>query len=295
MNAEMNAAAPARSMSASPQSTHQTNEQSDFDVRIELVRHRAFLTTSVLVFVASAAMTFYWCNSMAGGMVMPGGWTMSMTWMRMQGQSWFDAASSFLGMWVVMMAAMMLPALLPALLRYRLSLRGPQSADLASLTTLVGAAFVFVWALIGAAVYPIGVVLAKAVMASEMFARYVPIAAGVVLLLAGYLQVTKWKVRQLCRCRAASAGGRALRRDSRGAWYHGIRLGGDCALCCSGLMAVVLVTGVMNLGTMALVTVAIATERLFPRPERSARTTGLVIIAAGVFMIGRSLNVYWRE
>jgi len=32
---------------------------------------------------------------------MPGGWTMSMAWVRMPGQSWPVAAASFLGMWVV--------------------------------------------------------------------------------------------------------------------------------------------------------------------------------------------------
>ncbi len=48
----------------------------------------------------------------------------------------------------------------------------------------------------------------------------------------------------------------------------------------------------MNLGTMALVTVAIAGERLMPRPERAARTTG-VVIALAVFMIGRGLGAYW--
>ena len=56
-------------------------------------------------------------------MVMPGGWTMSMVWMRMPGQTWASAAASFLGMWVVMMVAMMLPSLIPMLLRYRQAVR----------------------------------------------------------------------------------------------------------------------------------------------------------------------------
>ena len=50
---------------------------------------------------------------------MPGGWTMSMAWMRMPGQAWPAAAAMFLGMWIVMMVAMMLPYLVPALWRYR--------------------------------------------------------------------------------------------------------------------------------------------------------------------------------
>ena len=57
--------------------------------------------------------------SAMGEMPMPGGWTMSMAWMRMPGQTWPGAAASFLGMWVVMMVAMMLPSLVPMLWRYR--------------------------------------------------------------------------------------------------------------------------------------------------------------------------------
>src|SRR5258708_5601191 len=69
-----------------------------------------------LLFVASTAVTIVWGASMGtmGGMPMPGGWTMSMTWM--PGQDWSGATLSFLGMWVVMMIAMMMPSLVPMLL-----------------------------------------------------------------------------------------------------------------------------------------------------------------------------------
>jgi hypothetical protein len=43
---------------------------------------------------------------------MTGGWTMSMAWMRMPGQTWPGAAASFLGMWVVMMVEGASPCLL---------------------------------------------------------------------------------------------------------------------------------------------------------------------------------------
>jgi predicted metal-binding membrane protein len=55
--------------------------------------------------------------SAMGGMPMPGGWTMSMAWMRMPDKTWAGAAASFVGMWAVMMAAMMLPFLAPMLQR----------------------------------------------------------------------------------------------------------------------------------------------------------------------------------
>jgi predicted metal-binding membrane protein len=267
-------------------------EFSGFDGRTGLARHRVFLGTSALLFITSVATTIYLCQSMSGGMAMPGGWTMSMAWMKMQGQSWLGSGASFMGMWVVMMAAMMLPSLVPTLLRYRLALRGPETIYLSSLTVIAGAGYFLVWALLGAVVYPFGVFVAKAGMSSAELARSTPIAAGMVLLLAGGLQLTAWKARHLCRCRAVPACRQELNHGNRSAWAHGIRLGTDCALCCSGLMAVLLVTGVMNLGAMALVTIAITAERLFPEPERAARGVGLVMMATGVFVIGRTMSAY---
>src|SRR5512139_466229 len=87
----------------------------------ERASHRSFLGVSALLFAASAAATIVGCASMSamGEMPMPGGWTMSMAWMRMPGQTWPGVAASFLGMWVVMMVAMMLPSLVPMLWRYR--------------------------------------------------------------------------------------------------------------------------------------------------------------------------------
>ena len=66
----------------------------------ERASQKAFLGVSALLFAASAAVTIVWCASMwaMGGMPMPGGWTMSMAWMRMPGQTWPGAAASVLGM-----------------------------------------------------------------------------------------------------------------------------------------------------------------------------------------------------
>src|SRR6266550_5802935 len=87
----------------------------------ERASQRAFVGVTALLFAASTAVTIGWCASMSamGEMTMPGGWTMSMAWMRMPGQTWPGAAASFLGMWIVMIVAMMLPSLVPMLLRYR--------------------------------------------------------------------------------------------------------------------------------------------------------------------------------
>jgi predicted metal-binding membrane protein len=251
-------------------------------------RERGFVGISALLFIASAVATVYWCRSMSGSMAMPGGWTMSMAWMTMSGQTWFGAAASFVGMWVVMMVAMMLPSLVPMLLRYRGSVRGPDETRLGRLTALAGAGYFFVWTFFGAVLYPLGLVLTAAEMRWLALARSVPIATGVVLLLAGSVQLTAWKARQLGHCRNAPAFGPSL--DARSAWQHGVRLGVRCSLCCFGFMMILLATGVMDLGTMAVVTATVTVERLSPRPQYAARAAGVVVIAAGTLVIARALG-----
>ena len=50
---------------------------------------RALVAIAALLFAVSTAVTVAWCRSMSaiGDMRMPGGWTMSMAWMRRPGQT----------------------------------------------------------------------------------------------------------------------------------------------------------------------------------------------------------------
>ena len=247
---------------------------------------RAFLGTVAVLFMTSAAATIYLCKSMAGGMPMPGGWTMSMVWMRMGNQSWFAAASSFVGMWMVMMLAMMLPSLMPMLLRLRNSLC-TASAGVGRLTLIAAAAYFLVWAVLGLVVYALGAAAAVAAMRWPGFLRLVPQATGVALLLAGVFQFTPWKFRRLARCRE-TADCERIEAHAWDTWQHGLRSGVDCGLCCAGLMTALLVTGVMSLSTMVIIATAITAERVARHPEWIARATGAVIIMLGILaMAGR--------
>jgi predicted metal-binding membrane protein len=252
----------------------------------------AFLGVSALLFLASAAVTIVWSTSMSamGGMPMPGGWTMSMTWMRMPGQSWPGAAASFLGMWVVMMVPMMLPSLIPMLRRYREAIN-TTDAGLGLGTAIVGAGYFFVWTVLGMVAFPVGVTLAAVEMQQPALARAVPIAAGVVVLMAGALQFSTWKARHLACCREAPEGGRPFPTTVRTAWRHGLRLGLHCTQCCVGPVAILFVTGVMDLRAMVVVAAAITVERLTPTGERVARAIGTVVVGAGLFLIARAAGV----
>ena len=111
-----------------------------------VVKHHAyFFGVSALLFVASATLTILSCTSMSamGEMPMPGGWTMSMAWMRIPGQTWPGAAASFLGMWIAMMVAMMLPSVVPTLWSYRQVVAGTGESNFGRVigTVVVGAGF----------------------------------------------------------------------------------------------------------------------------------------------------------
>ena len=260
----------------------------------ERTSQRVFFGVLGLLFATSAEVTIVWSASMSamGRMPMPGGWTMSMAWMRMPGQTWFGAAASFLGMWAVMMIPMMLPCLVPMLWRYRQAVgKAGNNTRLGRLTALVGLGYFLVWIVFGMAVYPMGVALATVEMQLPALSRAVPIAAGVVIMMAGAVQFTSWKARHLVCCRTSPGCGSALPADVGTAWRHGLRLGLHCGYCCAGLMAILLVIGVMDLRAMAVVAVAITAERLAPGGERVARAIGAVVVVTGFFLVARAAGL----
>jgi predicted metal-binding membrane protein len=255
--------------------------------------HRAFVAVSASLFATSAALTIVWCGPMSAmqGMPMPGGWTMSMVWMRMPGQTWSGAAASFVCMWVVMMVAMMLPSLVPMLSRYRQAAGKTGGTHLGGLTALVGAAYFFVWTLFGLAVFPLGAALAAAEMQLPALARAVPVAVGAAVVTAGALQFTEWKAHHLACCREAPGRGRTLPADAGTAWQNGLRFGLHCSYSCLNLTVVLLVIGVMDLRAMAVITAAITTERLAPTGALAARVIGAVVVGAGLILIARAAGL----
>jgi predicted metal-binding membrane protein len=259
---------------------------------------RAFFGVSALLFAASATVTIVRCASRSamGEIPMPGGWTMSMAWLPMcgqtrSGQTSLGAAAAFLGMWVVMMVAMMLPSLVPMLWRYRQAVGGTGEPRLGRLTALAGVGYFFVWTIFGMAAFPLNVALAAVEAQLPAPARAVPSAIGVIVLIAGVLQFTAWKAHHLACCREAPGRGRTLPANAGAAWRHGLRLGRHCSCSCAGLTAILLVIGVMDLRAMAVVTAAITLERLAPAGERVARAIGAVVVWAGLFLIARAAGL----
>lgn len=131
-----------------------------------------------------------------------------------------------------MMVAMMVPSLALILWRERLG----------RLAVLVAAAYLFVWAMIGAVLSP----LAMAVMGIPS-----SVMAIVVLAAAAYQLV----VHQMSDRR------RAKPVDAGSALRYGLRLGLNCTWCCAGYMTMLMVMGMMDLRAVAVVTTAITVQR----------------------------------
>ena len=206
----------------------------------------------------------------------------------MCGQTWPGAAASFLGMWVVMMAAMMLPSLVPMLSRYRHAVSNTGETHLGRLTVLVGVGYFSVWTLLGMAVFPLGAALTTGVMQQPELAHAMPTASGIIIMFVGVFQLTGWKARHLACCRNASESSHALQADIGTALRHGWNLGLHCSCSCAGLTAMLLVVGVMDLRAMIAVAAVITAERFAPNGEFIARATGTVAVCAGLFLIVRA-------
>ena len=225
---------------------------------------RILVGVSVIVFVASAAMTIAASVSMAamGEMRMPGGWTMSHMWMGMPGQSWSGATASFVAMWSVMMVAMMMPSLTPSLLSYRDSLgRRIGSARAGLLTAIVAFAYFAVWACLGAVVFSLGAALVDLAMQDPSAARAVPFVTGLAVTVAGLIQLVEWKAQYEASCRETSSVSSPARVNLTTAWNHGLYLGVHCVRSCAGITLIALCLGVMDVAVMAVVVVTLTAER----------------------------------
>jgi predicted metal-binding membrane protein len=237
-----------------------------------------FIVVCVVAFIGGISATVYFTGSMASEMAMPGGWTMSMMWMRMPGQTWFLSALSFLLMWLAMMLAMMIPSAMPAFLKTRRRWRS---------LCYMAAGYFSIWLMAGVGIYILGIRFNSATMHSAFLSRAVPLLSGAVLIAAGIVQFTRWKLMHLLRCRSPFGCATSC-PPGEASFRLGCKQGLDCCACCSALMATQLILGIMNPFVMVVIAIAITGEKLLPRPELVARLTGIATVVTGIV-----LTIHW--
>lgn len=246
----------------------------------EASRPAEFIAVCAFAFIVSVAATVHFCRSMCCEMGMPGGWTMSMMWMRMPGQTWFASAVTFLLMWLAMMVAMMMPSALPTFLSTKRA---------AVPLMLMAAGYFVVWLAVGAGIYAIGVAFAAAAMNWAAFSHMVPTLSGVALIAAGLLQFTRWKTAALSNCRSPS-GCAAAGPDQETHFRLGCKQGVACCFCCAAPMTIMLVLGMMNPLVVIGAAVVIAAEKILPHPKITAWMGGIAVVIAGAITTVHKLN-----
>jgi predicted metal-binding membrane protein len=190
-------------------------------------------------------------------------------------------------MWIVMMVAMMLPSASPMLLLYTktLNARLGEAAILPRSALFVGG-YLAAWtgfSLVAAALQ--WELHAAALLSPMMVSTHALLGSGL-LIAAGVYQWTPLKQSCLRRCRSPL--GFLLtewREGATGAFVMGLRHGLFCVGCCWALMALLFVTGVMNLVWVAAIAVFVLIEKIAPAGAWIARGSGAMMIAYGLLLL----------
>ena len=220
------------------------------------------------------------------GMTLTGGMEHMQSMMALKPWTTLDAIFMF-SMWAVMMVGMMTPSATPMILLYAMALRKRANTDSPLIPTAAFfAGYVAVWVLFSAAATAAQWGLERAALLSPMMTSTSTILAGIVLIMAGVYQWTPYKHACLTRCREPVWFLSRIWRDGTGgAFRMGLVHGAFCLGCCWVLMALLFVGGVMNLLSVAAITVFVMVEKVAPFGRGIGRASALGLLALGVFMI----------
>lgn len=158
----------------------------------------------------------------------------------------------FFIVWIAMMAAMMLPGAIPAMTR-RHDANGRVLA-----APVFAATYIAVWAAVGVAVY-------------TLYQPHGTIAAGVITIAVGVYELTPIK--------------RHFRERCRECIRSGMVFGLECVGSSIGLMAMLIVLGVMSVTWMAIIAVIVVAQKLLPARFIIDVPVALAIIGLGVVIL----------
>jgi predicted metal-binding membrane protein len=244
-------------------------------------------TPAAVLLIVVPLVSWMWIVVMARDMYGPmtgaSQWMMTAVW---------DARHLALlwAMWAVMMIGMMLPSATPMLLTYGfVARRSAAEASAASrqIYALAGG-YLAVWALFSLGATALQRLLATQLVVSSMMEVTSSAVGATLLLIAGIYQLTPLKLACLRSCQ--SPFGFLMshwRIGPTGAFRMGFEHGVLCVGCCWALMLLLFAGGVMNLAVIAALTAFVAIEKLTPFGTQGARIAGMLLIAAGLWMLVR--------
>ena len=229
---------------------------------------------------------------LAWGYLLAGaGIDMSMAGMEMDPMPWaVDHALIIFIMWWVMMIAMMVPSAAPTILLFSTIKRKQEPSGRTSMEAyifLLG--YLLMWAAFSiAAVFVQWVLESLGWMSMEMTSSNA-ILGRIILLAAGLNQFTPPKAACLRHCQSPVIFfSQDWRPGNLGALRMGLRHGAYCVGCCWFLMALLFVSGIMNLLWIAGIALYVPFEKLLPLNQRLSNAAGLALLASGAVVLARA-------
>jgi predicted metal-binding membrane protein len=191
-----------------------------------------------------------------------------------------QTAAILFTVWLAMALAMMLPAASPMISAY---LDIAEAAQAKHVAVVAPATFVSSYLLVWVA-FAAGATVFQ-IAAAPWLATPHPVFAGAALFLAGAYQFSTLKHACLSKCRAPMSLFLSRWSDRSSAIFRmGAEQGMACLGCCWALMALGLMTGLMNVIWMAVITVIVILERTLPEPRPVTYGCGIGLLAAGILL-----------
>jgi predicted metal-binding membrane protein len=237
----------------------------------------------IVVVGVAGVVALAWVYLVAGA-----GIDMSMADMPMEPMPWstFYAALLFT-MWWVMMVAMMVPSAAPMVLLFTAIKRKQGASVSPSIEAWVFlSGYLLIWAGFSLVAVLAQWGLERAGLLSMAMASTSATLGGVILLAAGLYQFTPVKSACLRYCQSPVLFlSRHWRPGVVGALRMGLRHGSYCLGCCWFLMALLFVSGIMNLVWIAGIALYVACEKLLPLGRGLSRAAGVALIVSGTIIL----------
>ena len=190
-------------------------------------------------------------------------------------------------MWIVMMVAMMVPSAAPMILAFLTVNHGRQTTGRPLMPVwLFLCGYLAIWTAYSAVAALAQWGLHEAALLSTMMVATSPVLNGALLLAAGVFQWTPLKRACLSGCRSPLTFLMSEWSDGRlGAFVMGLRHGSYCLGCCWILMALLFVTGVMNLFWVVVIALFVMAEKILAKGQLFSRVAGVALVLAGAMLM----------
>ncbi len=238
------------------------------------------ITFFVLVVISILAWVYLWIdaskmNSMSGMNKMNSSpWSIEIIF------------SNFL-MWSIMMVAMMIPSAIPAISLYESMVKKNAEREIflpAVWIFVLG--YILIWTAFSLVITVIQALFLSLDWINMMLVSKSIFLTSAILIMAGIYQWLPIKSICLEKCRTPLnffLGN--WKKGNSGALLMGIEHGSFCLGCCWVLMFMLFLAGVMNLIWVALITVFVFIEKVFPKGNLIGKTAGIIMIVAGLVQL----------